>query len=455
MSLRMDAGRPVLELGLPSARGLALKVKGYQTSTPHLSGLYMDYFVPSLLNTLVGEPEAEANKVLNALARPVIDASKFTAKDSLERGKIESDRLYRVALMFEALTEKYDNAVRSRRLLEEARQGKRSMVLFLRGFSYQVTDDLDSLGVPSDFASALGVGSIGFSSDLSEHRFRFDLARKLAPTPIFLIRNPAMSEPLVEQFPGADTAAANTFSLEADDTWLSTVQALIDIASFIVIYNNEVHNGLVSEVDLLRTLNRLDDTYFSHSPQQEFKLSADEVRRADDDALAQISRSIRPRPDLSGSLPPPTCWWVQGDRRQRVRDNVLTIYDLFNKWAAQGQNLPLDMQVRLLHFAVAGSVILERLDLLFMSLYTYGYSLQGYGKERLPEFQRLSKQYFWMAEILAKAIDITPSERPILDYVDLPALKTLAKNETPEILIPYTMRVIEHMPERLSLHPED
>jgi hypothetical protein len=412
----------------------------------------MDYFAPQLLNDLVGECEAEAETVLNALTRPVIDDSKFTAKDSLERGKIENGRFYRLALMFEALTEKYDNAIRTRRFLEEARQGKRSMVLFLRGFSYRVTDELGSLGLPSDLTSALRIGTVGFASDFGEYRFRFDLARKLAPTPIFLIRNPAMSEPLVQQFAGADSAAANTFSLEADDTWLSAVRSLIDIASYIVVYNNQVSDGLVSEVNLLRTLNRLDDTYFSHSPQQELTLSANEVRRADDDALAQISRSIRPRANLSGGLPPPTCWWVQDNRRQRIWANVLVIYDLFNKWAAQGQGIPLDMQTRLLSFAVAGSVILERLDLLFMSLLSYGHCLQGYGKERLPEFQRLTQKYLDMAGILARAIDITPSERPVLDHVDLRTLKKLAKKEAPEILIPHTMRVIEHMPERLSLN---
>src|SRR5687768_13111729 len=76
-----------------------------------------DFFVPDLLNTLVGEQEAEARAVLEALAAPTFDESPFIAPSETQRANLERERYGRLALMFETLTDKYDQVVRTHEVL--------------------------------------------------------------------------------------------------------------------------------------------------------------------------------------------------------------------------------------------------------------------------------------------------------------------------------------------------
>src|SRR5690349_15730378 len=99
----------------------------------------MDYFMPSLLNDLVGEAEHDARAVLDLLASTpdggVLDPGAMVLRDAQGRQKLEGDRKYRFALMLETLTDKYDNANRTGALMEEIAAGRQPFVLFLRGFS--------------------------------------------------------------------------------------------------------------------------------------------------------------------------------------------------------------------------------------------------------------------------------------------------------------------------------
>ena len=120
--------------------------------------------------------------------------------------------------MFETLTDKDDNALRTSTLLHSDAP---AFVLFLHGFSLDLLYD--------------AAQSVGYESDLGLYSFRFELARNLAPTPLVLVRNPAQSESLVGIFPGASEAAPTTFALDLDDTWETSVGALIEAASFVVV----------------------------------------------------------------------------------------------------------------------------------------------------------------------------------------------------------------------------
>jgi hypothetical protein len=133
---------------------------------------------------------------------------------------------------------------------------------------------------------------------------------------------------------------------------------------------------------------------------------------------------------------------VQGDRRRRIGENVLGIYDLLNRWAESGQRMPLDIQARFLAFAVAGSVLLERVDLIVMSVASYAQCVGSYNSARLPEAAEIAESYMTVVQALASAIDAAAAGPDVFDYYDLPHLKALLDVETPEVLIPETMNVV-------------
>ena len=124
-------------------------------------------------------------------------------------------------------------------------------------------------------------------------------------------------------------------------------------------------------------------------------------------------------------------------RRKRSR-----IYDLLNRWAESGQRMPLDIQARFLAFAVAGSVLLERVDLIVMSVALYAQCVGSYNSARLPEAAEIAESYMTVVQALASAIDAAAAGPDVFDYYDLPHLKALLDAETPEVLIPETMNVV-------------
>ena len=232
-----------------------------------------------MLTTLVGEPEADVKALFAAMQREDFDGTGFLAPHAQARTALERERCRRFALMFETLTDRYDNALRTSTLLRSDAPG---FVLFLHGFSLELHDDAEQ--------------SVGYESDLGLYLYRFDLARNLAPTPLVLVRNPAQSESLVGIFPGASEAAPTTFALDLYYTWEASVGSLIEAASFVVLVPNDVvREGLRTELRLLQERGRLGDTFFTDAHEAQKLLPGKTLRRLDDGALALMRHAARPR----------------------------------------------------------------------------------------------------------------------------------------------------------------
>jgi hypothetical protein len=390
----------------------------------------MDYFVPQLLNTVVGEAEAEVHAVVDAFNAAVIDPTPFIAADAQQRTAIVRDRYHRFGIVFETLIDKYSNARRTQALLDEIASGQRGFVLMLRGFSLKEQFD--------------AVRSIGQETDMEGYSFRFGLARNIAPAPLVLVRNPSESESLIGVFPDAEKAAANTFSLDLDSGWEASVRTLIGMASFIVVRNKVMSEGLITELGLLKDAGRLDDALFSHPAEAARAFPGTTLKEADAATVASRGSLVAPRSTRSGRMPFATCWWVQAARRTRIRESVLFVYDLLNQFAARGAGMPRDIQARLLAFAVAGSILLERLDLVVMSLGSFAQVVASFSAEQLPARAQVAEAYMAVARDLVEAIEATPKSAAVFDYDDLDRIRGLMEQETPEILIPHTMRVLAY-----------
>ena len=104
--------------------------------------------------------------------------------------------------------------------------------------------------------------------------------------------------------------------------------------------------------------------------------------------------------------------------------------------------MPLDIQARFLAFAVAGSVLLERVDLIVMSVASYAQCVGSYDSARLPGAAEIADSYMTVVQALAGAIDSAAAGPEVFDYYDLPHLKALLAVETPDVLVPETMNVV-------------
>jgi hypothetical protein len=419
----------------PSYRALERGVAALAAGEPELKAVERDFFMPQLLNDLVWEGEQEASSALDWLnqAEPdaLLDPTEFIVASPSERIEIERNRLGKVQLMLETLMDKYANALRTDRLLERISAKKTGFVLFLRGFSLK-----------EHYYSNI---TAGHEQDLEEYRFRFELAEKLAPAPLMLVRNPAMSESLLAQFPGAKPAAENTYLLDLDATWEADVRTLAAAASFICVRNKLANPGLRTEVGILRDLGRLNETYFSHPEAARTLIANGPTQALDEAAVSRMRESTDQRVRPLAHRPRPTCLWLQAKRRDRSRDNALFTFDLFNRWADRGQTMPRDMQTRLMAGALAISIALERPDLIVMTFGSYGQILGQYGQDQLPERDDRVRYYFSVAQSLARAIDQTATS--MFNYQDLNVVKALMRSEKPDELVRCIMQCVAALPE--------
>lgn len=394
----------------------------------------MDFFLPMLVNDQVFKLVQEARDVLDWLSTAggqdgkCLVPNQFLAASAQERNRIERERQFSFRLILETLEDKYRNALKVNALLQKTKAGTSGFVLFLRGFSLK-----------EHYYRHVTHGE---HQDLGEYQARFELADRLAPTPLVLVRNPATSESLIAEFRGAlkmKPAAGNSFTLDLDANWEADIRTLVGAASFVCVRNKVKTPGLLTEFAILQELGRLNETYFSH-PEEAGTLSANgPIHRLDEAAISHMRKlsdqAVRPLT----RLPMPTCLWLQGRRRKTVRDNALFIFDLFNRWASAGQRMPRDLQTRLLASAVAASMALERLDFIAMTAASYAQILSQYRSDELVDRDAFVRFYMSLVQYITQAIDETPT--PIFNYQDLNAIKMLmSKSENPADLIWCTMR---------------
>ncbi|GAA0961810.1 hypothetical protein [Virgisporangium aurantiacum] len=391
----------------------------------------MDYFMPQLLNTLIGEAETDARAVLDRLVDTpdgaAVDPAGLVLSDATARTKLERDRAGRFALMFETLTDKYANAARSTALLRDVAAGRRGFVLFLRGFSFK----------EHPFAGS----GVGHEADLDEYRTRVDLATAIAPVPVVLVRNPGTSESLIAVFSGAEAAAPNSFAIDLGSDWYRAVATLVPAASFIVVRNPILGPGLHAELAMIEGSRRLGDTYFTHPTGAQQPLDAAALTRM---------RGATPKPPRAAPFPfPATVPWLQGDRRERVAANAFFLFDYLNSLADRGSPMPRDMQTRLLFSTVATAVGLERLDLLVMALSSYAQVLTQYRPDQLPDAEETVRGYFALLERLVGAIRSVADTRDahdVMEFRDLDRLRqVLAGNEDQDRLTRTTTKIVGHL----------
>lgn len=403
----------------------------------------MDYFMPSLLNDLVGEAQQDARAVLDLLSNTpdggIVDSGALVLEDPQVRQKLEGDRKYRFALMLETLTDKYDNAVRTGALMEGIAAGRQPFVLFLRGFSLKV-----------EYEKKV---SIGHEEDLGEYRACSDVATAVAPTPMVIVRNPATSESLLNQLDGAAAARETTFAIDLDTAWERAVASLVQTASYIVVRNALPGPGLNTELSMLRQFRRLDDTFFSNPERLADDAGGPAPNPLDDTALARMRKANSRAVPTGLRLPiPPTCLWLQSDRRRRVGEDVFFIFDFLNGLASRGQRVPRDLQGRLLFSTVAASVGLERLDLLVATLSSYAQLVSQYRPDELPDPGAVLGDYINIRNSVAGGIDSSGETESVLNFKDFARLRALMQTgEAPDDLIRATMRVVPRMHGRFRL----
>jgi hypothetical protein len=403
----------------------------------------MDYFVPSLLNDLVGEAEQDAHAVFDLLEKTpdggTLDPGALVLHDAASRTKKEGDRSGRMALMLETLTDKYDNAVRTTALMDEIAAKRRGFVLFLRGFSLKQTFSAEA--------------SMGYEADFGEYRARFELAEAIAPTALVIVRNPAASESLLGQFAGAQKAAPSTFAVDLDDSWEQVVESLIRTASFIVVRNAIPGAGLDAELGLLEKCGRLKDTFFSNPESLTGGIASGGPATLDDRALARMRSAAPHDGGAAVALPAtPTCLWIQGERRDRIASYAFFVFDYLNGLASRAQGFPRDLQARLLFWTIAASLVLERLDFFIMALSSYAQVLGQFRPDELPDPAHMLQNYGAVLESLATSIDEAGEGARVLDYRDFAHMRsTIGASEDPAALIRATMRVVQRFDARPRL----
>ena len=257
----------------------------------------MSYFVPQLLNTLVGESEADVKGLFAAMQREDFDGAGFVAANAEARTALERKGFHRFALMFETLHRQIRQRAANVHPVAQRAAGVCAVCCTASRWSCITTRRRASA------TSRIWVSTPSASSSRGTSH----------PRPWCSDRNPAQSESLVGIFPGASEAAPTTFALDLDDTWETSVGSLIEAASFIVGRNHVVRDGLRTELRLLQERGRLGDAFFTDAHEAQALLPGKTIRRLDDGALALMKHATRPRDPAGTADIAPTCWWVQGD----------------------------------------------------------------------------------------------------------------------------------------------
>jgi hypothetical protein len=377
----------------------------------------MDNFLPQNVNGTLGELEREGCDVLDCLKRPEFDGNQFLAASAQQRNEIESIRRHKFRLILGTLTDKYVNALNVNALLQKTKAGTSGFVLYLRGFSLK----------PIRYRHV----TIGYENqDIEEYVAGIELAQRLAPTPLVLVRNPVSTKLI--------TGGETYYPLDLDANWEADIRTWAGAASFVCVRNKLKPPGLLTEFTILQELGRLNETYFSHPEEARTLIANGPIHRLDEAAISHMRKSSDEAVRPLARLPMPTCLWLQGRRRETERAIALFIFDLFNVWADAGQKMFRDVQTRLMASAVAASMCLERLDFIAMALASYAQILSQYRSNELVDRDDFVRFYMSLVQSIAQAIDETPT--PIFNYQDLNGMKMLSKSENPTDLIWCTMR---------------
>lgn len=354
------------------------------------------WHVPSLLNEEVSLLDFHLRKFIRE------GASDF--RTPAERSDLERGRLNLFRMIMEHLEEKYSAARRTQTLFREVIEGKTGFVLFLRGFAFR----------PAYFKTVMVVTG----TDLSETFERKRLVQKLSPIPLVFVSNPIDSGPL-ERDAGEMDESAMGFRIESGANWEDDVRTLIRSASFIVVHNPGMTPGLVAEIGLIDELGRLPHTFFK-SPENARKVVGSEEGNClalTNEAIERLRAETRGRTLQPGSLPAPTCRWVEGSRRARIDHEIKEIGRWVKRLASARTPLSTDLKLDANAYLLARLVLLESVNRLPPVLLEMSKVLVSVDESLLPEAKSLAEWYSRFADELRVRWEHAPASLPFLERV--------------------------------------
>ena len=352
-----------------------------------------DWHVPWLLNEEVSQLMQHFSEFRNT--------GRVWQRSADERAKLEQSRKGLFHLTLEHLAEKHAAAYRTQSLFSEVEKSGRGFVLFLRGFAYR----------PQYYAKL----SIMHGSDVQETIEKERHAQKLAPVPLVWISNPVDSGPLEAVMAEREYAQPLSYRVEAGLGWEKDVQALIDCASYIIMYNPKVTPGVRTELGFIERLGRLQDAYF-HSPEKAAEalgLAHDTLNSLSDEALERMRQQPTAR-QSSHPLPEPTCLWVQGERRERLEHEIRGVAAWLEHLSDNRTPTTADLELDAHAYLTGMTILLEDVDRLAEVVNVTARTLGALEESMLEEAAALANGYEQIAVLLENASRKVSADLPLI-----------------------------------------
>jgi tetratricopeptide (TPR) repeat protein len=286
--------------------------------------------------------EQDALGLQHQLAR-FLDSGAVPIRDARGRSQLEMERHDRACNLLFQLEERHAAGQRTQALLQEIRTQGRPFALFLRGFNNRI--------------ARYEEGTLMSGTGNLEWFALTDLVASIAPTPVVWIVNPADS-PAFDQLVADKQPHEMGFRIEAGEEWEQHVRALIASASFIVMHNQSMTPGVVTEIGVLRNLGRLGETFFRDADAANQVTGRSDCRVLDERALEVIARHITPR-GPAAVLPPAMCSWVGGERRKRIEREAQAVDALRERLETAQQPVLADLELDVCAWSLAYAVLLE------------------------------------------------------------------------------------------------
>ena len=304
-----------------------------------------------------------------------VTAASLWLRNPAEREELESQRAQIYGFMLEQAVGRWNAAARTRALLEKATRGEEPFVLMLREFGMR---GYRFQGVALTFghmAESLGVGH---------------MAERVAPLALVWIANPTDA---------GRPYTAEGYRVESGAEWQSDVRKLIAAASFIVMDNGAMTEGVRYEMTALQEMGRLDDTLF-FEPGTAAEFLRVPVRGLTDEDLDRMRERARPRAVDPGALPAAACRWLDGSQRAAYERKLRSLLPWVGTLPAPRSAVAADLILDALAYVISAAVLLEHREVLPSLLAMVSRTIGSYPDNDLHEAQALAGMYAEMAEAL-------------------------------------------------------
>lgn len=349
-----------------------------------------DWHVPYLLN--------EEARLLAYHFEERIKAPDFQPRSAGERSALELERYKMFCLIHEHLTEKYRAASRTLDLLRKVQAGKSGFVLLLWGFGSK-TWHLDGASVSN--------------IDIGAPLERDALAGKLAPAPLLWIADPTDSGAFKAASADNLSKIEASFRIESGRDWEKNVCLLISAASFIIVKNAGMTQGVVREIERVKEMGRLSDTFFDAPEKAQHICHGHDLKPLTEDNIALMRNEAAARVVPGKPLPEPTCLWIEGEKRKNLFSAFL---DLFRHLEAGGRYrtpIPFDWLLDADYKLLSYAVLLERLDLLAAVLKWLCEMFAATPGEEFPHGESLAKAYGPLQNKYQSILEKISQEQPL------------------------------------------